>query len=705
MKRILSSKFIAAGMALLLVISVLGTSVLPAEKAFAADQNQTTTAAVTVTEAAYAAAEAILSRGIQSDWQAIALIRGGSALPASYKTSLENDIRSQKGTYTNVTDYARRVLAATATGIDATNIAGYDLVEKIYNNGRMTNQGLNGVIYSLLALDSGQYTVPAAAAWSQDKLLSEILSKQNADGGFTLSTGASDPDVTAMALTALSAHLDQPEVKTAAGVAVAWLAQKQQAHGGYGDSSESVAQVILALTSSGIDPTESRFTKEGHHLIDRLLSFRTADGGFAHTLAGGYNTLATEQALQALVAYQLYAKGERFYNFPQPVKQPAAVQATVVIEGPQGFIAEGKVQSASALAALQTLTADQKVALELTSSAYGDYVSGIQGIKAGVYGGYDGWNFAVSRAGQWIFPSVGMSEFVLQSADRVLVYYGDSGTQLVSGVTVTPSPLSSGKSFTVNVQKSSLDWESGKTVTVPAAAVQVKVGNAAVVTDAAGTAVIPAGTAVNGAHTLTVTGYSEGKVPSVARYTKLLLISPVFADEKQISSWAAAAVRQAFEKGLMEGVSSNGLSFAPKEYITRAQFAALLLRLTDNAPAAASAVSPFSDVQPNAWYYGYVLKARELGILQGVTAASFNPNGHITRQDMAVMIARAFKLDESPSTRTFKDQAAIGGYALSSVNAVADKGYMTDFNGSFDPAAAVTREMAAVVSVRLANSN
>jgi len=700
MKRVLSSKFFALGMALFMVISILGTSFAPTSTAFAAEPTAKVTPA-SVTEATYATADHILKHGIKSDWQAMALVKAGNKLPASYQAGFESEVKASKGTYTNVTDYARRVLAATAIGIDATNVVGYDLVEKIYNNERMTNLGLNGVIFSLLALDSGHYSVPANAKWTTDKLVSQIVSKQNSDGGFTLSTGASDVDITAMTLTALSAHMDKPEVKTAGDRAIAWLSQKQQANGGYGDSSESVSQVIIALTSNNIDPTEVRFTKDAHNLIDRLLSFRTADGGFAHTLPGKYNELATEQAYQALVAYQLYGKGEgRFYSFPQPVKQPVTVAATVIIEGPQGLIVESSVRSTSALEALKKLKAENKITLDLTSSSFGDYVSGIQGIKAGMYGGYDGWNYAVSRGGQWIFPSVGMGDFILQPADRVVVYYGDSATQLVGAVTVTPTQIASGKTFTVNVQKSSLDWESGKVINVPANAVQVKVGATTVTTDTYGAAIFPAGIK-NGVQTLTITGYSAGKAPSVARYTQRLLISPVFADQKNISAWATDSVQNAIEAGIMEGIGGAVLNFAPQEKITRAQFAALLLRLTNNSPAEANSVSPFSDVKADAWYYGYVLKAQELGILQGVTSTTFKPNGTISRQDMAVMISRAFKLQDSSAASTFKDQKSISSYASSAVKVVTGNGYMTGFNGAFNPSGAVTREMAAVVAVRL----
>lgn len=185
-----------------------------------------------------------------------------------------------------MTDYARIVLAVKAVGADPENYAGsgssagYNLIEKIYNNDKISGQTLNAPVYALLALDSGDYTLPSDAKWSKAALLSEILSKQKADGGFTLSSGASDPDMTAMALTALAAHRNEPAVATAGQKAVAWLSAAQDSKGGYGDNSESAAQVIIGLTSFGIDPAGPDFTKTDGDLIGRLLSFFKAGGGF-----------------------------------------------------------------------------------------------------------------------------------------------------------------------------------------------------------------------------------------------------------------------------------------------------------------------------------------------------------------------------------------------------------------------------------------
>ncbi|MNR60828.1 hypothetical protein D3C85_1824120 [compost metagenome] len=68
---------------------------------------------------------------------------------------------------------------------------------------------------------------------------------------------------------------------------------------------------------------------------------------------------------------------------------------------------------------------------------------------------------------------------------------------------------------------------------------------------------------------------------------------------------------------------------------------------------------------------------------------------------MAVMIMRAFKLESSGASAAFTDESRISSYALTAVRTVSQLGYMSGYNGSFDPAAAVTREMAAVVAVRL----
>ncbi len=70
------------------------------------------------------------------------------------------------------------------------------------------------------------------AVWNREKLVDEILEKEQEDGGFSLSTdGDSDVDITAMALTALAPYKDEEKVSTAIENGFSWLSSQQQADG------------------------------------------------------------------------------------------------------------------------------------------------------------------------------------------------------------------------------------------------------------------------------------------------------------------------------------------------------------------------------------------------------------------------------------------------------------------------------------------
>jgi hypothetical protein len=551
MKKILSSKLSALGLALLLVISTLGSAIVPAAPAYAEAQSSTeqegssvtqatygaeafaaAQGAVDVTGATYAVAEYILSNGVKSEWQAIGLAQAGYNVPSSYRQSLETKVRSAAGSFTSVTDYARIALAVKAIGADPLNFAGsdtspgYNLIEKIYNSDKISGQTLNHPVYALLALDSGNYTIPGDAKWTRDKLLTEILSKQNSDGGFALTQGASDPDMTAITLTALAAHKDNTDANTAGERAVAWLASTQNSNGGYGDSSESVSQAIIGLTSFGIDPTSEDFTKNGVELVGKLLSFYVAGEGFSHNQGGASNALATEQGLQALVAYNLFSKGSngKLYDFSKPPVQNPLVYVPLVIEGPNGTLAQGNIYASNVLEALEKLAVDKGLPISKTSS---NYVTKIGDISAGSFGKLDGWMYGVSRNGQWVTIDVGMDGFKLRESDRVLIYYSGSDTQLVDSVVLSKETPKEAEAFTVTVTQKTWVWNGtgSDPVVSKAANVQVQIGDHKATTDSKGEAVF-SGDVPAGNYTLTVTGYRVGDVPTIARFTQPLKVAP-----------------------------------------------------------------------------------------------------------------------------------------------------------------------------------
>lgn len=216
-----------------------------------------------------------------------------------------------------VTDLERITLAVGAAQGDPRNFAGKDLVAEIYNFPNIQAQGLNGPIFALLAMDSGNYEVPAEAKWNREDLLAIILSKQLPDGGFNLrSTGSSDPDMTAMVLHALAPYYREgrAEVRAVVDEALDTLSRLQDQDGHYislgAVNSESTAQVLIALCSLGIDPdTDPRFIKNGRTLPENLLQFKAEDGGFKHVLEQGTDAMASEQALIALAAYVRFKDG------------------------------------------------------------------------------------------------------------------------------------------------------------------------------------------------------------------------------------------------------------------------------------------------------------------------------------------------------------------------------------------------------------
>lgn len=259
----------------------------------------------------------ILKNNDLTEWQVIALVQAGVMVPENCYINLEKYVKAEDGNFRKITDYCKIFMAAAILGKNPENIAGFNFAEKIYNNDRMTSQGLNGPAFSLIALDMINTPIPEDAKWTREKLISHILQQQKNDGGFSLTPNQkSEIDITAMVIQALSSYQDNKNVKSALQNAIDFLSKNQLDDGGYlsfnGSNSESVSQTIIALTSLGIDPKKDpRFIKEGD-LISNLLSYRLPEGGFAHTKGQGQNDMATEQALLALVSYQKFLKNGKW---------------------------------------------------------------------------------------------------------------------------------------------------------------------------------------------------------------------------------------------------------------------------------------------------------------------------------------------------------------------------------------------------------
>ena len=293
-----------------------------------------------------------------TDWTALALSRfagaDGALIDEDYEIYADRleellDARLSEGltASTKYADLYRMLLTLGALGrVRSSDIKAVTAEAPV----KLTRLNVMTLSYALILGGDFGGTLPARE-W-----VKMLLTRRHADGGWTLTAAApsSDPDVTAAALTALARFRDDETVYeingttlTAAAAIDAGLqrlSQMQQADGGfvsYGmKNCESVSQVIVALTSLGIDPTaDARFVKNGRTPVDALMSFRLADGTFAHAFeadpenpaaeAGAYNAMATDQATLALTALWRFLKGEPALYDYAPVRVPPGFLAVI----------------------------------------------------------------------------------------------------------------------------------------------------------------------------------------------------------------------------------------------------------------------------------------------------------------------------------------------------------------------------------------
>ena len=248
----------------------------------------------------------ILAQDNISDWSLFTLVLNNNEIPEKYIKSLKNTIKENKGEFRKTTDLERIVLISRSLGLNPLNIEGVNLIEKIYNHTNPEKQGVNGVAFALIALDSDNYEIPEGARWTRDILIKTLLNYQHPDGSFSLAkNGESDIDITAMAVQSLSNYKDQDNAKKAIEKALNYLASNSKS-----ENCESVAQTIIAITSLGMNPEDSSFNRENESLISRLLSYFKEDGSFSHFKDGPNDEIATEQALTALIAYDRYLNGQ-----------------------------------------------------------------------------------------------------------------------------------------------------------------------------------------------------------------------------------------------------------------------------------------------------------------------------------------------------------------------------------------------------------
>lgn len=263
------------------------------------------------------------------DWIVLGLARAGYDVPDSVYQQYYDNVKEYVAANINEneqlhrsrsTENSRVILALTALGLDPSDVDGHNLLAGLSDMEYVSRQGINGIMYALIAFDSGNYDIPAVyeggVQVTREGLIRAILDAQLDDGGWSLAGTTADIDMTAIAVQALAPYYDDNEqVKTAVDEALQLLSERQSDNGGYGSfesaNIESCAQVLTALTAMGIDPLEDgRFIKDGNTVLDAILGYYVEGGGFEHVSGYGINQLATEQGYYALVSYYRMLDGQ-----------------------------------------------------------------------------------------------------------------------------------------------------------------------------------------------------------------------------------------------------------------------------------------------------------------------------------------------------------------------------------------------------------
>ena len=313
------------------------------------------------------------------EWAVLGLARGNASVTNSYYDGyydrvvayVKANINSKGQLDSNKsTENSRIILALTAIGEDPTSVGGRNLLTALNDLSYVKKQGSNGPIWALLAVDSGNYIYNY-----RDKLIDTILDERTEDGGWTHTGNTADVDMTAMAIQALAPYNDEdhPKVKSAIEAALTLLSGMQQNDGGFASfgtpNSESAAQVVVALSALGLDAnTDSHFVKNGHSVLENLLSYEQEDGSFQHTTDGsGNNQMSAEQGTYALVAYDRYVnKAHTLYDMTDVVKrEDASAQEVIDMINQIGYVDESSYNAiAEARNAYNKLSAADKAKVE-----------------------------------------------------------------------------------------------------------------------------------------------------------------------------------------------------------------------------------------------------------------------------------------------------------------------------------------------------
>lgn len=148
--------------------------------------------------------------------------------------------------------------------------------------------------------------------------------------------------------------------------------------------------------------------------------------------------------------------------------------------------------------------------------------------------------------------------------------------------------------------------------------------------------------------------------------------------------WGAAAIQKWAGYGIINGFEG---AFRPDDSITRGEMAVIFDNMMDYQE---TAKNTFTDLQSGQFYTDAILKANAAGIVKG-DGTTVRPTDKITKEEAAVMMSRAFAVAEANTTKSFADASAVSSWAKSAVFGMEAKGYVSGYEGNFNPKSNITR--------------
>lgn len=660
-----------------------------------------------------------------SSWYDVVALWGAGESLEGYTFSIWNsDSLSENA---SVADYAGVILGLVAAGENVHDIWGRDIAREL---AEMQNKEtgafgdyINMQAFAILALDA------AGEDYDKEGALAALASDEINGGGFGFNVETADVDLTAMALMALSGTEYTDVIERA----VSFLADRQLESGGFeswGTENSNTLEVVISALSSLGKLEDERFIKNDKTLCDVLEEYVLEDGSMTFEKGDSEcNLMATQQGL---IAFGDIFFGESVYKRLKskyectPIK---TVNCKVRIEGVNNNILNSELTVSSknptVLDAISVALDKNEIDYIISDSDFGPYIHSINGETAAMFGGWDGWLFLVNG----IAATASADDTQLFENDEILLYYGLFEPEtLIPKYFVSSDKIYTGDTFTITVTSSYMDYDSGKMIDVKIGNATIEIDGTKYITDDNGKTKIT----INKAGTYSVQIYknNENSYPSIVRIApfeievskkqsgsstggtaKIQIKEEVtdnepaaekeefelkFFDKDSISDWAVESVKRASMKNILKG-DEKGL-FNPKSSLTRAEFAAIISRILNLE--AVQYDNRFSDVSNADWFAESVAAVYEKGLMTGISESEFAPGEPVTREQAATIFARSFGIEGSENN-DFYDNSEISHWAKSAVGGICAKNIMQGYDGKFMPKQSLTREMCAVIAMRI----